>query len=116
MHNSSCGLYIGVWCMQVAVLLAKMEVAGVACAPSVLSAHRATLAGRLAAIRDRATQLLGYECNLSSSQQLAKALYEDLGLAPPAGGGCCWPYGHAVVPDIAPGRGREGAGLGWLAR
>lgn len=92
--------------MQVAVLLAKMEVAGVACAPSVLSAHRATLAGRLGAIRERATQLLGYECNLSSSQQLAKALYEDLGLAPPAGGACCWRHrGSDSRAASCPGRG-----------
>lgn len=71
---------------QVAVLLAKMEVAGVACAPAVLSDHRATLAGRLAAIKARATQLVGHDFNLSSSSQLAKVLYEDLRLTPPTGG------------------------------
>jgi DNA polymerase-1 len=79
----SCGWTFG---LQVAVLLAKMEVAGVACAPSALSTHRAILAGRLATIRVRATQLAGYEFNLSSSSQLAEVLYEDLGLTPPAGG------------------------------
>jgi DNA polymerase I-like protein with 3'-5' exonuclease and polymerase domains len=74
----------------VAVLLAKMELAGVACAPSVLSDHRPALAGRLGAIKTRAAQLVGYEFNLSSSQQLAKVLYKDLRLTPPAGGaqGC----------------------------
>lgn len=71
---------------QVAVLLAKMEVAGVAFAPAVLSDHRATLAGRLAAIKGRAIQLVGYDFNLSSSSQLAQVLYQDLRLAPPAGG------------------------------
>jgi DNA polymerase I-like protein with 3'-5' exonuclease and polymerase domains len=69
----------------VAVLLAKMEVAGVACAP-VLSDNRPALAGRLSAIKTRAAQLVGYEFNLSSSQQLAKVMYEDLRLTPPAGG------------------------------
>lgn len=63
-----------------------MEVAGVACALSVLSDHRPALAGRLGAIKTRAAQLVGYDFNLSSSQQLAKVLYEDLRLTPPAGG------------------------------
>jgi len=71
--------------MQVSTLLAKMEVCGVACAPA-LSAHRATLAARLAAIKARATQLVGRDFNLSSSSQLAKVLYEDLRLTPPAAG------------------------------
>lgn len=71
---------------QVAAILAKMEVCGVACDPSVLSDHRATLAARLAAIKGRATQLVGRDFNLSSSSQLAKVLYEDLRLTPPAGG------------------------------
>lgn len=57
-----------------------------ACAPSVLSDHRSTLAARLAAIKARAVQLIGYDVNLSSSSQLAKVLYEDLRLTPPAGG------------------------------
>jgi DNA polymerase I-like protein with 3'-5' exonuclease and polymerase domains len=73
-------------CRQVAALMAKMERAGVACMPAVLSDHRATLAARLAAIKARAAQLVGYEFNLSSSSQLAKVLYEDLRLTPPAGG------------------------------
>lgn len=81
------GLAVGLL-PQVAVLLAKMEVAGVTFAPAVLSDHRATLAGRLAAIKGRATQLVGYDFNLSSSSQLAQVLYQDLRLAPPAGGEC----------------------------
>lgn len=80
---------------QVAVLLARMEVAGVAFAPAVLSDHRATLAGRLAAIKGRATQLVGYEFNLSSSSQLAQVLYQDLKLAPPAGGKA-WLPAHEI--------------------
>lgn len=71
---------------QVCTLLAKMQACGVACAPSVLAAHRPILAGRLAAIKASATQLVGRDFNLSSSSQLAKVLYEDLRLVPPAGG------------------------------
>lgn len=72
-------------CRQVCTLLAKMQACGVACAPSVLAAHRPILASRLAAIKGAATQLVGRDFNLSSSSQLAKVLYEDLRLAPPAG-------------------------------
>jgi hypothetical protein len=71
---------------QVTSILAKMESAGVGCNPSVLLAQRPTLAARLAAIAARAEGLLGRPVNLSSASQLAVALYDDLALAPPAGG------------------------------
>ena len=104
-NNNLCMWGVCLLLMQVAAILAKMEVCGVACAPRVLSDHRATLAARLAAIKGRATQLVGRNFNLSSSSQLAKVLYEDLRLTPRAGGAllCTWESitSATVLPAVA---------------
>jgi DNA polymerase-1 len=76
--------------LQVAVILAKMELVGVGVDPRHLLGHKAALKQRMAAISARAQQLAGSPFNLASSSQLAKVLYNDLGLPAPTGtGGCC---------------------------
>lgn len=73
--------------LQVAVILAKMELVGVGIDPRHLLGHKAALKQRMAAISTRAQQLAGGPFNLASSSQLAKVLYSDLGLPAPTGTG-----------------------------
>ena len=73
--------------LQLLGILARMEALGVACDPSVLLQHKASINSRLAAITSRAIQLVGHSFNLGSSSQLAVVLYEELKLPPPTHAG-----------------------------
>ena len=71
-----------------AAILARMEVAGIACAPSLLARHRAAVQARLAQIEAAARALAGRDTfNVASRAQLAAVLYGDLGLPAPTGRG-----------------------------
>jgi hypothetical protein len=85
--------------LQVAVILAKMEVTGVGIDPRHLLGHKAALKQRMAVITARAQQLAGSPFNLASSSQIAKVLYDDLGLPAPTGTGGvrCLTGGFAVM-------------------
>ena len=69
-------------------ILGRLETLGIAFDSTALSGHRDRAASRLRAIAARANALTGgFELNLSSSAQLAKVLYQDLGLpVPPSTG------------------------------
>jgi DNA polymerase I len=64
-------------------VLAEMEMAGVALDVDYLAEMSATLQKRLAQIEKKIYAAVGEEFNLNSTQQLAKALFETLGLVPP---------------------------------
>ena len=65
-----------------------METIGLAFDSTSLAGHRDRAACRLRAIAARAAVLTGgVELNLSSAAQLAKVLYQDLGLPVPVSAG-----------------------------
>ena len=65
-------------------ILARMETLGIAFNPGSLFAHQERALERLRTIGALATALNdGQEFNLSSAAQLAKVLYENLGLPAP---------------------------------
>lgn len=64
-------------------VLAEMEMAGVAIDTDYLAAMSAELDKRLNALEKKIYKAVGYEFNINSTQQLSKALFEDLGLEPP---------------------------------
>lgn len=77
--------------LQMTHVLAKMQLEGIGCNPSVLLGHHEVLQQRMAALTSRATQLAGREFNMGSSAQLAQVLYEELRLPPPTNAGrLCW--------------------------
>ncbi|MEK9164094.1 MAG: DNA polymerase, partial [Chloroflexota bacterium] len=64
-------------------VLAEMEMAGVMIDSDFLADMSADLEKRLRALEKKIYNAVGYEFNINSTQQLAKALFEDLGLTPP---------------------------------
>ncbi len=64
-------------------VLAEMEMAGVMIDSDFLAEMSADLEKRLHALEKKIYKAVGYEFNINSTQQLAKALFEDLGLTPP---------------------------------
>lgn len=76
--------------LQVLSVLARMEALGVCCDPGPLQRHHTNIRARLAALAQRAEQLVGHPVNLSSSSQLAVVLYEELQLPVPTGAGEGW--------------------------
>ena len=69
--------------MPLVSLLAEMELAGVCLDRAFLEAMSAELGERLAQIERAIYDQVGRAFNLNSTQQLARALFEDLGLTPP---------------------------------
>jgi hypothetical protein len=74
-------------------VLARMEALGVCCDPGPLQRHHTNIRARLAALAQRAEQLVGHPVNLSSSSQVAVVLYEELQLPVPTGAGEGWGNG-----------------------
>ncbi|DBB18346.1 TPA: hypothetical protein ACH3X3_000002 [Trebouxia sp. C0006] len=69
--------------MQIAVILAQMEVDGMGFNAQYLLHHERCLRTRIADIEQQAAQLVGSSINLSSASQLSVALYDTLALPPP---------------------------------
>ncbi len=69
--------------MPLVPILAGMEIAGVSLDVEFLASMSRTLADRLQQLEADIFDQVGHRFNLNSTQQLAKALFEDLGLAPP---------------------------------
>ena len=64
-------------------VLAGMELAGVQLDSPYLAGMSLELEKQIAVLQKDLFLAVGYEFNLNSTQQLAKALYDDLGLTPP---------------------------------
>ena len=74
--------------MQMIGILARMETLGIPFHPGSLLTHRRAAVARIEAIGARAAALNGgREFNVASAAQLAKVLYEDLGLPVPFSAG-----------------------------
>ncbi len=71
--------------MPLVPVLARMEMAGVAVDADYLRALGEELARRLQEIEERMYEEVGERFNLNSPQQLARILYDRLGLKPPEG-------------------------------
>lgn len=69
--------------MPLVTVLAEMELAGVSLDTEFLARMSADLAERLRQLEVRIFEQVGHRFNLNSTQQLAKALFDDLGLTPP---------------------------------
>jgi DNA polymerase-1 len=69
--------------MPLVPVLADMEIAGICLDTHFLAQMSASMAERLASIEAAVFRQIGYEFNLNSTQQLSKALFEDLGLEAP---------------------------------
>lgn len=69
--------------MPLVPILAEMEIAGVSLDTEFLARMSRTLADRLQQLEADIFDQVGHRFNLYSTQQLAKALFEDLGLTPP---------------------------------
>ena len=67
--------------LPVAHVLAEMELLGIRVDPDTLDALRIELEQRIGALEREVYDTAGYTFNIASTQQLAKFLYEDLGLA-----------------------------------
>ena len=67
--------------LPVAQVLAEMELLGIRVDPDTLEALQVELEQRIRAIEAEIHERAGYTFNIASTQQLAKFLYDDLGLA-----------------------------------
>jgi DNA polymerase-1 len=67
--------------LPVAHVLAEMELLGIAVDPDTLEALRDELDARIRALEAEIYDAAGYTFNIASTQQLARFLYDDLGLA-----------------------------------
>ena len=66
--------------LPLASVLAKMELRGFRVDPGVLREEGKRLEERIGELRDQIYGYAGYEFNINSTRQLAKVLFEDLGL------------------------------------
>ncbi len=66
--------------LPLSLVLADMELCGVSADKAGLLAYGETLEGDIAALQQEVWDAVGYEFNLNSPKQLAKALFEDLAL------------------------------------
>jgi DNA polymerase I-like protein with 3'-5' exonuclease and polymerase domains len=64
-------------------VLAEMEMAGIQIDPDLLGGMSKDLDKQLKALEKKIYKGVGYEFNINSTQQLAKALFDDLKLEPP---------------------------------
>ena len=64
-------------------ILAEMEMAGIQIDPDLLSGMSKDLDKQLKSLEKKIYKAVGYEFNINSTQQLAKALFDDLKLEPP---------------------------------
>ncbi|MFQ5407887.1 MAG: DNA polymerase I, partial [Anaerolineales bacterium] len=71
--------------MPLVTVLADMEMAGVELDADFLAEMSQDLAGQLDTIAKSIFKAVGHEFNLNSTQQLSKALFEDLAITPPHG-------------------------------
>jgi DNA polymerase I-like protein with 3'-5' exonuclease and polymerase domains len=87
-HTSTSNPPIPPHSLKMIPILGRLETLGIAFDSSALSGHQDRATSRLRAIAYRAMTLTGgLELNLSSAAQLAKVLYQDLGLpVPPSAG------------------------------
>jgi len=69
--------------MPLVTVLAEMEMAGICLDTGLLETVSQEMATRMAELEAEIYQTVGREFNLNSTQQLAGALFVDLGLAPP---------------------------------
>jgi len=69
--------------MPLIEVLAKMQQLGIALDKDFFKQFSKRLKERINEIVDQIYQVIGYEFNLNSTQQLSKALFESLGLEPP---------------------------------
>ena len=66
--------------LPLAAVLAKMELRGFRVDPEVLKEEGADMEKRISELQDEIYGYAGYEFNINSTKQLAKVLFEDLGL------------------------------------
>jgi DNA polymerase-1 len=69
--------------MPLVPVLIEMEQAGISIDPEFFKGMSSELNRRMTEIEERIYGAVGYKFNLNSTQQLAKALFEELGLNPP---------------------------------
>ncbi|AUX27310.1 DNA polymerase I [Sorangium cellulosum] len=66
--------------LPLAAVLAEMELTGVLCDPKALAALGAQMTTELAALEQKARELLGHDVNLASPKQLEAVLFDELKL------------------------------------
>ncbi|TAK14776.1 MAG: DNA polymerase I [Anaerolineae bacterium] len=71
--------------MPLVLVLAEMEMNGIALDEPFLSGMSGELQQRLGEIDEQVYKMVGYEFNLNSTQKLSQALFETLKLTPPEG-------------------------------
>ena len=71
--------------METIPVLAQMEMNGVLLDSGYLIKLGVELEEQLKGLRDDVRQMVGYDFNLNSTQQLSKALFEHMGIVPPRG-------------------------------
>lgn len=71
--------------MPIAAILAWMDHVGIACMKHDPHHTHSRVVYKLAAIEERARELVGRHVQLSSSEDVGRALFEDLGIHPPPG-------------------------------
>jgi len=71
--------------MPLVTVLASMEMQGVKVDSHYLAKLSVEMASQLSALETAVHQVVGYSFNLNSTQQLGKALFEDIGIVPPKG-------------------------------
>jgi DNA polymerase-1 len=69
--------------MPLIPILAEMEMTGIALNSELLAEFAKVLEKQLAQLEKKIHKHIGYELNINSTQQLSKALFEDLKLTPP---------------------------------
>jgi len=69
--------------MPLITILADMEMTGIALDTELLAEFGKELEKQLAQLEKKIYKLIGYQLNINSTQQLSKALFEDLKLTPP---------------------------------
>ena len=71
--------------MPLVTVLAEMEMAGVLLDPDFLAEMSVDLQKQLTAIEKKVFKAVGHDFNLNSTQQLSKALFDELEIIPPHG-------------------------------
>lgn len=87
--------------MAVASLLSEMEVVGLGFDPWLLVQQGVVARSHLGRLEEQAAAIAGHPFNLSSSAQLARVLYEELHLRPPAAHGRAAAKTHAPTDEAA---------------
>jgi DNA polymerase-1 len=86
--------------MPLVTVLASMEMQGVKVDSNYLAKLSVEMAGQLNTLEGAVHQAVGYTFNLNSTQQLGKALFDDLGIVPPKGTKKLASGGYSTAADV----------------